>query len=280
MDLEDHFKLITKHKLSYLIFDKWQGDEELVHCFTTKRGGVSTGYLSSLNLGFNRGDNRDFVIQNYQRVCDVLQVDLKSLVLSRQVHETNVVKVEANDAGNEILYNSKWESADGMYTREPNITLVTHYADCVPLLFYAPGHSIIGMTHAGWRGTAGEIVKVLIDKWINLEHIPKDAIQVVIGPSIGMCCFEVGEEVAHEFTTRFGERSFIHYDHLTSKYHIDLWQCNKYILMKCGIKEENIFTSGICTSCHEDLFFSHRKSNGKRGTHGAFMALRSLGDEL
>ncbi|WP_069997591.1 peptidoglycan editing factor PgeF [Cellulosilyticum sp. I15G10I2] len=279
MNRDGHFKIKEKDNLKYLVFEKWEADTELIHCFTTRHGGVSTGCLESLNLGFNRGDIHENVMQNYQSVCDVLKVDLKSVVLSKQVHDTNIIKVELEDAGNGIFYNSKWESADGMYTSQPNITLVTHYADCVPLLFYAPGYSIIGMTHAGWRGTVKGIAGSLVDRWVRKERIPLDAIQVVIGPSIGECCFEVGKEVADAFVTAFSEQSFIKCNSLADKYSIDLWQCNKHILIKSGIKEENIFITSLCTSCNEDLFFSHRKSNGARGTLGAFMALRSVGDE-
>lgn len=275
MHLKNDFKLFNRHDLTYLVCDKWQQDKSLIHCFTTRHGGVSTGPLASLNLGFNRGDEKENVLGNYERVCEALQVDLRSVVLSPQVHETQVVKIEKEDRGNGIFYKSKWASADGMYTTEPHITLVTHYADCVPLLFYAPQYAIIGMTHAGWRGTVHKIAKVLIDKWVKDEHIPMSAIEVAIGPSIGSCCFEVGEQVAHEFMKEFGEQPFISKDKSTSKYHIDLWQCNKYILMQEGIEEKNIYTAGLCTSCHEDLFFSHRKSKGNRGTLGAFMSLRA-----
>jgi YfiH family protein len=279
MNLKKDFKCITKDNLTYLIVNKWEEDKKLIHCFTTRSGGVSTGYLSSLNLGFNRGDARENVIQNYQKVCDVLDIKLSSLVLSKQVHEVNIIKVNKDDAGNGIYYENKWESIDGIYTAEKDITLVTHYADCVPLLFYAPDYSIIGMAHAGWRGTVKEIGKVLVEKWKTSENIPASHIQVAIGPSIGKCCFEVDEEVAKEFVSQFGDKPFIQYYPKEKKYHIDLWEANKYSLLRAGIKEENLVISGFCTSCNDDLFFSHRKSNGKRGTMGAFMALKSLGDE-
>lgn len=274
MDLKDNVKYVTKENLMYLIFNQWETNKELIHCFTTRLGGASTGYLTSLNLGFNRGDNKDHVIENYQRVCDALNVNLGSLVLSTQIHETNIVKVKSEDIGNGILHSSKWESADGMYTRERNITLVTHYADCVPLLFYAPRHSIIGMAHAGWRGTVKEIAKKLVTIWGEAEAVPAADIQVAIGPSIGPCCFEVDGDVAHEFISEFGEKSFIKNSGTSQKYHINLWEANKQILISAGVKEENIAIAGVCTSCHDDLYFSHRKSNGKRGTLGAFMALK------
>lgn len=274
MHFNNHIQWKAKEGLNYLVFNKWHEDPRISHCFTTRQGGVSEEHLSSLNLGFNRGDKHDNVMKNYQIVCNALDVPLESVVLSKQVHETNIVKVESSDVGNGILYSSKWESADGMYTKVPEVTLVTHYADCVPLLFYAPGYSIIGMTHAGWRGTVNKIAKALIDIWVHTENIPIKAIQVGIGPSIGKCCFEVGSEVADEFLNEFGEQSFITYNDTSQKYHIDLWETNKHVLLSSGINEDNIFGAELCTSCNEDIFFSHRKSRGNRGTLGAFMVLR------
>lgn len=266
--------LISKDGIDYLIFNHWKENKDLIHCFTTRNGGVSTGIYSSLNLGFNRGDEKEHVMKNYQRICKAIGVSVDSLVLSRQVHETNIAKVTSENRGNGIIYPNKWDSVDGIYTTEKDVTLVTHYADCVPLFFYAPKAKMIGLAHAGWRGTVGEIAKVMVDLWHNKEKIPLEEIEVAIGPSIGPCHFEVDKEVADEFIQLFGQVPFIQYHPLNHKYSINLWECNRQILIKNGIPEKNIYISGICTCCHHDLFFSHRASQGKRGTLGAFMALK------
>ncbi len=266
------FKFITKGELTYLIFTPWE-NEALVHGFTTRTGGVSEGEWSGLNLGFNRGDKETSVIENYRRVCDALEVTLDSLVLSKQVHELEIAKVTQEDKGNGITQPNKWKSKDGIYTREKGVTLVTHYADCVPLFFYAPKYGMIGMAHAGWRGTVGRIGKKMIELW-EKEGILASDIQVAIGPSIGSCCFEVGAEVADQFSNQFPGASFIISHEYDDKYHIDLWACNERILLEAGILKENIIQSQVCTCCHSDLFFSHRKTQGKRGTLGAFMCLK------
>lgn len=266
------FKFITKGELTYLVFTPWENDT-LVHAFTTRSGGISEGDLSSLNLGFNRGDQEENVIENYKRVCNALEVNFNSLVLSKQVHELEIAKVTAADKGNGIIEPNKWESKDGIYTSEKGVTLVTHYADCVPLFFYAPKYGMIGMAHAGWRGTLGEIGKKMIELW-KKEGISAEDIQVAIGPSIGPCCFEVDSEVAKKFSDKFENPSFIQKHTQDDKYHIDLWACNERILQEAGILKENIFQSQICTCCHSDLFFSHRKTQGKRGTLGAFMCIK------
>lgn len=258
----------------YVIFNKWKSDSNMLHCFTTKHGGNSTGDLYSLNLGFNRGDKEELVIANYQSICDAIGVELGSLVISKQIHEANIVEVTYQDKGNGILHPNKWESVDGIYTREKGVTLTTHYADCVPLFFYAPKYHIIGLAHAGWRGTVMQIGDKMIEEWMTKYDIPLSEIEVGIGPSIGPCCFEVHDDVASEFEKKFGKASFIVENPSNGKYNINLWECNRQSLIKLGINSEKIYVSDMCTCCHEDIFFSHRKTGGKRGTLGALMCLK------
>ncbi len=276
MSIQEKCKLITKDDLTYLVFNNWEKDERLIHGFSTRSGGVSQGALKSLNLGFNRGDKEENVLENYKRISKALEVPFESLVLSNQVHETQITKVTAKDKGNGILFSNKWESMDGIYTHEQGVTLVTHYADCVPLFFYAPDYGMIGMAHAGWRGTVGEIGKKMVELWTQKEHIPVEAIEVVIGPSIGPCHFEVHEDVAEAFLSSFPQADFIQAAKTKGKYDIDLWACNKQSLISAGVLEEKIIISGVCTCCYDQIFFSHRMTQGHRGTLGAFMSLKNL----
>lgn len=266
--------LYLENSLPHVQFNKWQDDPHMSHCFTTKLGGVSQGECESLNLGFNRGDEQANVFENYKRVCQLLEVPFESLVLSRQVHETHIKEVSLKDAGNGISYANKWESVDGIYTKERGLTLVTHYADCVPLFFYAPKYGMIGMAHAGWRGTVQGIGKKMIKIWHEKHHIPLEDIEVGIGPSIGPCCFEVGKEVATIFIEQFGNTDFIMKHKEDEKYHINLWACNEKVLRDAGIKQVQIAKAEMCTCCQSDIFYSHRKTQGRRGTLGAFMYLK------
>ena len=269
------YKFVTKGEVTYLTFNIWEQDKALHHGFSTRAGGVSNGEFASLNLGFNRGDCYENVVENYRRISKAIEVPFESLVISKQVHETCIAKVDDLNCGNGILRPNQWESMDGLYTKTPNVTLVTHYADCVPLLFYAPKYGMIGMAHAGWRGTVAEIGRKMVEIWNKEEGIPCHEIQVVIGPSIGPCHFEVDEDVATAFNTRFPEASFITFHETSHKYSIDLWAYNKQTLLSAGVLEEHIIVSGICTCCYDQIFFSHRKTAGKRGTLGAFMCLKS-----
>lgn len=267
-------KFINKGEVTYLVFEPWEKDEHLIHGFSTRSGGVSQGEWATMNLGFNRGDKTECVIENYKRISHALGVPYESLVLSKQVHETEITKVSQKHCGNGILSPNEWESMDGIYTNEKGITLVTHYADCVPLFFYAPNYGMIGMAHAGWRGTAQEIGKKMVEIWTQEEQIPVSEIQVAIGPSIGPCHFEVDEDVAHVFLEKFPNADFVVYDDEKQKYRIDLWQCNEQSLLGAGILKHHIIRSNLCTCCMDQIFFSHRKTGGKRGTLGAFMSLK------
>ncbi|MEG0712684.1 MAG: polyphenol oxidase family protein, partial [Niameybacter sp.] len=171
--------------LPHVVFKQWEGDPYMVHCFSTKLGGVSTGECESLNLGFNREDEKENVMENYKRVAHLLGSDIQHMVLSRQAHETCIEEVTLEDAGNGIVRPNKWESVDGIYTKDKGLTLVTHYADCVPLFFYAKKYGMIGMAHAGWRGTVNEIGRKMINRWHERHHVPLEEIEVGIGPSIG-----------------------------------------------------------------------------------------------
>lgn len=268
------YQFVTKEEVTYLIFTPWEQDENLIHGFSTRLGGISTGDLSTLNLGFNRGDQKENVVENYRRICKALGIPYESLVLSKQVHETVITKVTKSDCGNGILMPNQWESMDGLYTNEKGVTLVTHYADCVPLFFYAPEYGMIGMAHAGWRGTVQEIGKKMVQIWNLQEGIPSSAIQVVIGPSIGPCHFEVNDDVASIFLEQFPDADFVKYDAAKKKYQIDLWACNAESLLQAGILAHHLTVSRVCTYCQNQIFFSHRMTGGKRGTLGAFMSLK------
>ena len=265
---------IEKDGVQYLTFTKWQ-DQQLIHAFSTREGGVSDGIFSSMNLGFNRGDETSNVKENYRRMAQVLNTSIENMVLSRQVHELEIAKVTASDKGNGITKANQWQSKDGLYTTETGITLVTHYADCVPLFFYASKSRLVGLAHAGWRGTVGEIGKKMIECWTQEEGVSIEEIEVAIGPSIGPCCFEVGPEVAEQFMKQFDQgATFISGPKADGKYHIDLWECNRQSLLHAGIKEDHIMCSKLCTCCHHETFFSHRYTKGQRGTLAAFIELK------
>lgn len=248
--------------------------KEISHCFTTKKDGVSNGVFTSLNMGFNRGDKPENVLQNYTLVCQALGIDVNNLVLSNQVHKDLIRTITKDDIGKGIFRKSDILEVDGLMTDIKGIGLVTFYADCVPLFFYDPIHKAIATSHAGWRGTVLKIgAKTIKEMQKNFNTNPEDVL-VGIGPSIGGCCYEVSADVKKEFDLSFNDDIIAKVvKPLGDKYFIDLWEANKQSLIECGVNPLNIETSELCTKCHEQRFFSHRVMGINRGSQVAIMAL-------
>ena len=168
------------------------------HGFSTRLGGVSQGKFATMNLTFTKGDNPEHVMENYRRMARVLKVDEKRMVLSWQTHTTNVRVVTEEDAGKGIIRERDYKDVDGLITNVPGITLVTFFADCVPLYIVDPVHGAIGLSHSGWRGTVRRMGKKTLEA-MNLEYgtRPEDVI-AAIGPSICQDCFEIGRASCRE----------------------------------------------------------------------------------
>ena len=248
------------------------------HAFSTRLGGVSENEFASLNLSFGRGDPDENVRENYRRLCGAAGFAFDSLVSSSQVHGTAVRRVGPENRG-EGFTKPKPLGVDGMVTDEPGVTLVTHYADCVPLFFADPVKGAIGLSHAGWRGTAAEIGAETVRTMAReFGTDPKDLV-CGIGPSIGPCCFEVDVPVYEVFAAKkeLSPAEWTREDG-GGKYHVDLWEANRRILMEVGVPAEHISVSGLCTKCRSELLYSHRASGGKRGGLAAFLALSEEAD--
>lgn len=270
------FDWIENNGVPFLRFKKLEQTNKVIHGFSTRLGGVSTGIYESMNLNFNRGDKEEAVRENFKRFCNSLGVAPESMVFSDQIHEDVIRVVTKEDCGKGYNKESDIKGIDGLITNEPGVTLVTSYADCVPLYFLDPVKSCIGLSHAGWRGTVKRIGPKTVKKMQEVFGcVPSDII-VGIGPSIGQCCFEVSEDVKIEVekATNHDIIDKIKKNTDNGKYHIDLWALNAYLLEEAGIKAENIIRTDICTMCHSDILFSHRATNGQRGGLVAMMALK------
>ena len=151
-------RLLEKNGVVYVGFPKLLAyEKELVHGFSTRIGGVSKDHLSSMNLSFTRGDDRENVLENHRRFAGALEYDETKLVFSDQVHLTRFHKVTQKDCGKGIIRESDIRQIDGLVTNEPGVPIITFYADCVPLFFYDPVRKVIAMAHSGWRGTVERI---------------------------------------------------------------------------------------------------------------------------
>ena len=158
----------------------------------------------------------------------------------------------------------------------PGITLVTFYADCVPLYFLDRRHRAIGLSHSGWRGTVGRMGQVTLDAMAESFGTRPEDVTACIGPSICQDCFEVGGEVVEAFSQVFPRKDW---DSLwrkgrPGKYQLDLWRANELILLEAGVPAEQITVTNICTRCNCRYLFSHRKEGEERGNLAAFLGLR------
>lgn len=263
-------------ELEFYTFDSFDDIDFIGHCFTTRLGGVSEGFLSSLNLGFSRGDKAENVDRNFDIICDALGIKKEQCVTLRQVHSTRIVSADDSIKGMGFRDDIERIEADAFVTDKRGIVLVTFHADCVPLFFVDTQKKTIGMAHAGWRGTADGMAAEMVKRMAyEFGSSPSD-IKVGIGPSIGQCCFQVDKPVVDIFNEKynFAYKHIKKDEEAKGKYKIDLWGINKEVLMSMGVKEENIEISGICTKCNPDTFYSHRVMGEKRGTMGAFLFLK------
>ena len=240
--------LHNKNGVIYITFDKLDR-AGVVHGFSTRIGGVSKGYLGSMNLSFHRGDDPDAVMENHRRFADAVGYDYRKLVFSDQVHKTDIYKVTEKDAGKGIMRDTDIREIDGLMTNVPGIPLMTFYADCVPVFFYDPVKKVVAMNHSGWKGTVAKISS-------------KD-------------CYEVSEDVAKQFMDAYTKAQVdeIVYDKGDGKYLLDLHRANYYNLVDSDVLPEKIDVTNICTCCNSDVLFSHRASHGLRGNLGAVIML-------
>lgn len=266
-----------KEKFPLLYFENLEKTGIVSHGFTTRKGGVSEGIFSELNLSFTRGDRTGDVTENFKRTARALHTQFERFVFSDQTHTTNVRKVTEADAGCGLIKPRTYKDVDGLITNVPGLTLSTFFADCVPLFFVDPIHHAIGMTHSGWRGTVGRIGAKTIQAMENAYGTRPEDIAAAIGPSICQDCYEVGEDVAHAFKREFpGQEQEILLPKTGGKYQLDLWKANEILLLEAGIRKSHLAVTNICTCCNPELLFSHRASHGKRGNLGGFLCLKEL----
>lgn len=268
-------ELKEKNHVPYIQFKNLSATGIVKHGFSTRKGGVSTGIFSSMNLNFKRGDDPNAVMENYRRMAAALNMRVEDMVLSDQTHTTNVRVITEEDRGKGILKPQDYSDVDGMITNVPGIVLVTSYADCVPLYFVDPVRKAIGLSHSGWKGTVGHIGQKTVWKMHEVYGSEPKDIVAAIGPSICQSCYEVSDDVAEAFRANFtaDEAADILLDKGNGKYQLDLWKANWYVLTDAGILPEHLSVTDLCTACHPDLLWSHRKTNGQRGGLSAFLSL-------
>ena len=255
--------------IEYLTFPALEEGQVAQHRISTRLGGVSRGIFATMNYSYDRGDEKAAVDENYRRTAALFGKGPDAFVCSAQTHTTHVRVVTRSDAGKGVTRPLDYTDVDGLITDVPGLILRTSFADCVPLLFLDKKRRVVGCSHSGWRGTAGEMGRVTVEKML-----------AAIGPSICKNCYEVSADVAEVFRALFSREPYRFVslpDILTEKedgkFLLDLWRANEAILLAAGILPEHLFVTDLCTCCNPDYLFSHRASHGKRGNFCAFIML-------
>jgi len=224
--------------------------------FSTRRGGVSRGPFATLDLSYMVGDEPELVSENRRRLAAAAGFDAGSLVVGRQVHGTRIAAVGLRDRGRGADgQQSAIADVDGLLTHERGLPLMVSVADCVPVVLVAAdrdGALRVAALHAGWRGLLAGMPARGVEALG--EHGP--VVATVVGPSIGPCCFSVGDEVGRAF-----ERQ---YPGTWRDGRVDLWTATVRQLAGAGVEERRITLAHVCTSC-DDRFFSHRRDAGRSG---------------
>jgi polyphenol oxidase len=232
------------------------------HGFTTRAGGLSQGYYSSLNLGLSTAEDPNIVGENRQRVFQQLGVSKNQVCLLEQVHGNTVVVAQPS-----------WHQfqADALVTNQKDLLLIIGVADCVPILFHDPVKQVIGAAHAGWRGTSLKIVEKVIEKMVDEYGSSPTDLRVVLGPAISRKNYQVGPEVIEAFINNgFPDTVF---DPDEDRYYLDVPGANRFLLETLGVYPEHMELMSACTFTDPTMFYSHRRDGKKRGSHWAVIKL-------
>jgi len=264
-------RTILKDGITFLHFEMLEGEKSLGHLVTTRLGGVSVGPFAQLNLGFRVGDNLEAVLENRKRVLRLLGLDLNSLVAVEQTHEGRFGRVGRSDCGSGAGEpESAIEGLDGLWTTEKGVALMVLGADCPLVILYHPA-GVIALLHSSWRctvETAAERLVVSISKELG---VTREKWLAGISPSIGSCCYEVGEDFVKRAASIPGGESLI--ARRKGRLYFDLTASNFLQLKRAGVPEERIEIAHLCTSCRADLFYSYRRDGPRTGRIAALACL-------
>jgi polyphenol oxidase len=291
-------------EIAYYHFSMLSAQANLVNAVFTRRGGVSQGPYASLNAGLSVGDDPAAVLENRRRTAAALGLDPRAFVSAGQVHGDRVALVvsiaspsptalergpggEAGDAGaiDAVIVISRAQGddvqppvggVDALITACRGAMLAMRFADCVPVLLYDPSHEAVGLAHAGWRGSAAGIASRTVRAMSQAFDTRPQDVLAGIGPSIGQCCYEVGHPVIQHVSAHFPWWREVVSDE-TGRLRLDLWEANRRQLLDAGLPDEQIAVAGICTSCHTEDFYSHRREHRQEaGVTGRFTAVIGL----
>ncbi|NOR54888.1 MAG: peptidoglycan editing factor PgeF [Sulfurovum sp.] len=254
--------------LDFYRFRHFQTSPALMHAVSTK----SQDLPYTFSLALHTGEDTEKIVDNRKQLAKHLgSSDDLHFIVANQTHSDHIKVIEANESKGWTSLSDAIEDCDALITNVSQVVLSILTADCVPILLYDPKQKVIAAVHAGWKGTEAKIVAKTVAKMSEVFHSEAKDIIAGIAPSIGKCCYEVGEDVAKHF--------FNHPDACTAKgtkFMLDLPSINKEQLVSAGLQEKNIEMSKICTACEVERFFSYRKEKGCSGRFMSMITLKEL----
>ncbi|HUV74255.1 MAG TPA: peptidoglycan editing factor PgeF [Anaerolineae bacterium] len=252
--------------IPYYAFPSLEQHAEMLHAVFTRLGGVSRPPYRALNVGNSLGDDPKAVEENHGLVWHALAVQSAGVVTARQVHGNRVAIVGTKDGGSIV------PQTDALITSEEGVTLMLRFGDCLPILLYDTRRRVVGLGHAGWRGTAATVASRMVSAMIDSFGSDPADVLAGLGPAIGPCCYEVGDEVVQAIKPTLHRWQEAIRPYRDGHFSLDLWEANRQQLRDRGVTQ--IETGNVCTACHAGEFFSHRADRGETGRFATLMGLR------
>lgn len=243
--------------------------------FTGRKGGTGTPPYATLNLGLHVGDEPATVVRNRTLLAQALGTSLEAWTFGEQVHGDRVQQVAPFHRGRGTLTQADaFPEADAFIAAGKGTVLAALFADCVPLYFADPAHEAVGLAHAGWKGTVLGIARRTVEAMADAFGTKPESLHAAIGPSIGVCCYEVDNRIIGAVTAQTGlqgEPYFRPSPANEGKFLLNLQEINRKIMIEAGILPHHIEMTSLCTGCGVSRFFSHRKENGTTGRMAAWI---------
>jgi YfiH family protein len=265
------FSLEKKKTIEYLQSDLLRNCDFLEHAFCTRRGGASQDEYKSLNMSFREGDEEFRVLSNWDRLSTAFAIPMEQFLVVNQVHGDAIFVIKPHGS----YFSSRDElNYDAIVTSRANLAICIKTADCVPVFIVDKVKKVIAVVHAGWRSSALGISAKVIKVMQSQYRCRSADILAAIGPSIGRCCYEVDQATADAFRQQNNYELFLQQGKKKDKWMLDLPEANRLQILEAGVPENNIEVSEFCTTCNQDMFFSHRGSGGITGRQINFMMIK------
>ncbi len=252
--------------IPYYSFGALAEHEQIVHAVFTRLGGVSAPPYRALNVGHSVGDDPAAVEANHDIIYHALGLSEAEVVTAWQVHSSRTAIVDERDEGQVV------PQTDALITGVPGVHLLLRFADCLPIFLFDPERQVVALGHAGWRGTAAAIASQMVQAMTDSFGTEPEHLIAALGPGIGPCCYQVGEEVARAIKPTIRDRQAAIRHLGDSRFSLDLWEANRQHLLRRGVCTVEV--ARVCTACHADEFFSHRADGGTTGRFAALVGMR------